>query len=144
MLKKLIPYPIIVLLFATFWFLSPFDIKQNQSEENITVEGTIISVLEEQFQIEKEDGEKIIVENDESLSVSPREFITGDTVILTEFKTPLGESGYYIADYFRQNTLIIHLLNIQFNFFFMPTLAENDILMFMGGTKVLKIIIQFK
>lgn len=112
MFKKLSACSVIVLFAAFLWFFSPFEIQQDQTEKTSTIKGTIVSVLEERedfqtFQIELENGKKLIVENDESMAVSPREFTVGDKIILTESQIANGEITYYISDYFRQNILII-------------------------------------
>ncbi len=116
--KSLIAFSIIAVIFVLGLLFStgPGEMQENNEQqetlhaeiievlgEQVTEDEIFIQTLELEFIKGSLEGEKIIIDNDESNRVSHRVFEAGDKVVVTHIK---GQDIFYIADYVRSTALL--------------------------------------
>ena len=114
---NLLHIPLLVFLVAVGFFLFPQADQNNAGTENqITYYGEIVEILSEtveedtflqeievKFTNGPQEGEKITIINDESYSMTHRNFSEGDSVMVVHNKS---QNFYFISDYVRNDTLL--------------------------------------
>lgn len=113
---RLIFFPLIILAAAIFIWIDPYSQQHPRPETGDAqiMMGTITQILEEreamqivEVEITKGplEGEKLIIENDESLVVEPRVFEVMDKVMIAYLITTEDEEYFYITEYDRSSVL---------------------------------------
>ncbi len=111
MLKKTLPYILVLALSVGLFVYSPAGLSPDEdSEPGESLSAEVVAANDagefmQELSLELEDGRSLDLMNDESMSASPREFAVGDELVLVRYQAEDGRYSYYISDYVRQPAL---------------------------------------
>ena len=113
--KNYLTFPLILVGAMLFFFLWPGGGYQAMDDEGVEVmRGEIVNILVEKGAMQtvevkinsgSREGQKIQIENDDSLLVTPRKFTVGDKIIVENVILSDGADNFYISEYDRSGAL---------------------------------------